>query len=523
MLFKPAIPLAREIMIPLLVLTFGWVVSAKGQSNAATPKYEFRAVWVATVVNIDWPSTKELTTGEQKQEFIELLDFYQELNFNAVIVQIRAAGDAFYASAYEPWSKYLTGEEGRPPEPYYDPLEWMIAEAHERGYEFHAWFNPYRATFDKDTLALAPNHAFNTHRDWMVEYGKRFYFNPGLPAVRRYTTNVIMEVVNKYDIDGVHFDDYFYPYKVKEQVFADSLTYALHGIGKDIESWRRASVDSLVKNVSDSIRAVKPWVQFGISPFGVWRNASVDSLGSNTRAGQTTFDDLYADPLKWMEYQWIDNVIPQLYWSMDYPPASHRILVQWWSEREYEGHLYVGNGAYKVKNNSDKAWRKYREIIDQVDLARNEKAVTGNVFFSAKSIRGRHERLARKLKKKKYRYPALPPPSPFAGKVDLEKPVLMDWGWDSEGIKVTLHKAPGQSPRFAWVYGIKSDNGLDTRDPSAVLLKKYIGEEQEFAVSLHKKRLRRVDHLVFTFIDKYGHESDPLFLALEKSKEETVK
>ena len=505
--------LTGKVAFLLMVFTSGCSILSYGPPNSPEPKHEFRAVWIATVVNIDWPSEKTLTTAEQQREFIDILAFYQELNFNAVVVQVRAAGDAFYSSSYEPWSKYLTGEEGRAPAPYYDPLEWMIAEAHQRGFEFHAWFNPYRATFDKDTLSLAPNHAFNAHRPWVIEYGKRFYFNPGLPEVRRYTTDVIMEVVNRYDIDGVHFDDYFYPYKVKGETFDDSAAFTSYGTGMGLEDWRRANVDSLIKNISDSLRAVKPWVQFGISPFGVWRNASVDSLGSDTRAGQTTYDDLYADPLKWMEYDWIDNVIPQLYWSMDYPPASHRTLIKWWSGQAYQGHLYVGNGIYKVKNNNDKAWRKYREVLDQLTMARNEPAVSGNVFFSARSLRGEHAPLAKKIKRKKYRYPALPPSSPFTEKSTVDRPAIRMANWQAQPVTIHL-KPPNEAVRFMLVYGAKKNRKLDVQNPCSIMLKKYIESGPGVIVSLDKKRLKGLGQLAFTFIDKYGKESTPVVLPI---------
>ncbi|KAI9549746.1 hypothetical protein GHT06_004004 [Daphnia sinensis] len=286
---------------------------------------EFRGVWIATVANIDWPASGLDSYEKQKKDFIAILDYYKKLNFNAVIVQIRTAGDAFYPSKYAPWSKYLTGKEGQAPQTQENPLTWMIQEAHSRGLEFHAWLNPYRATFDLKTDLLSPNHDFHKHRDWMVKYGPKYYYNPGLPEVKNHLTAVIKEIVDNYDIDAIHFDDYFYPYKIAKETFPDQTTYnKFKNQGQTQDDWRRQNVNDLIQAVHTTIKTSKPWVQFGISPFGVWRNQAMDPKGSPTRAGQTNYDDLYADPMTWMKNGWIDYLIPQVYWSMEHPLASYR-------------------------------------------------------------------------------------------------------------------------------------------------------------------------------------------------------
>ena len=244
--------------------------------NAQTPKREFRGVWIATVANIDWPSKPGLSSTEQQKEFIEILDMHKANGMNAVIVQVRPCADAYYNSPYEPWSKWLTGEIGKYPAPYYDPLEFMIREAHNRGLEFHAWFNPYRALVNIDVGIDSSSLVFK-NPEWFVTYGKNMYFDPGLPEARKHTVNVIMDVVNRYDVDGVHFDDYFYPYRIAKTEFPDSASFEKYKgdfVSKD--DWRRNNVDLLIKKLNDSINQVKPHVQFGISPFGVWRNKSVD-------------------------------------------------------------------------------------------------------------------------------------------------------------------------------------------------------------------------------------------------------
>ena len=304
------------LLLCFLLFSF---VNLQAQELAKHPKTEFRGVWIATVVNIDWPKTSKDSVAKQKTDYIEILDTYQKLNYNAVIVQIRSVGDAFYPTKLAPWSKYLTGKEGKAPTPYYDPLEWMITEAHRRGFEFHAWMNPYRATMDYNTAVLSPEHDFFKYPEWMIKYGGKYYYNPALPEVQKHLLNIVDEVVQNYDIDAMHFDDYFYPYKVAGEKFNDTASYEKYNKGLSIGDWRRDNVNTFVKDVSVSIKNLKPWVQFGISPFGVWRNKSVDPRGSDTEAGQTNYDDLYADPLAWMDNKWIDYLIPQLYWSMDHP------------------------------------------------------------------------------------------------------------------------------------------------------------------------------------------------------------
>jgi len=345
------------------------------------PEREFRGFWIASVVNIDWPKSGNDAIEKQKDDYLKILDFYKDLNFNAAIVQIRTAGDAFYDSDYAPWSRFLTGQEGSAPDSKKSLLKWMIEATHKRGMEFHAWLNPYRATFDLKTDVLSPTHDFNLHPEWMLKYGKKYYYNPGLPEVRQRMVSVIKEIVIEYDIDAIHFDDYFYPYTIKGEVFKDSLTYAYHSLpNQSLEDWRRSNMDSLIKNSFETIKAHKPWVQFGVSPFGVWKNKSTDPMGSDTKAGQTTYENLYADPLLWMQEGWLDYLIPQVYWSMDLSVASHRKILEWWAANSTNTNLYIGNGPYKIRNNSDKAWDNIKELPDQLTLARRT-SCTGQRFF----------------------------------------------------------------------------------------------------------------------------------------------
>ena len=474
------------------------------------PKTEFRGVWVATVVNIDWPKNGNDAVDKQKADYLKILDFYKDLNFNAAIVQIRTAGDAFYDSEYAPWSRFLTGKEGKGPNTENNLLKWMIDQAHLRGMEFHAWLNPYRATFDLKTDILSPTHDFNLHPEWMIKYGKKHYYNPGLPEVRKRLVDIMLEVTSNYDIDALHFDDYFYPYKIKDEIFQDSLTYAYHALqNQSLEDWRRSNIDSLVMNIHKTIKSKKPWVQFGISPFGVWKNNSTDPKGSDTRAGQTTYEDLYADPLTWMERGWIDYIVPQVYWSMELPVASHRKIVDWWANNTKNTNLYIGNGPYKIRNNSDKAWENKKELPKQLKLARSNKSVQGNVFFSAKSLINKHPDVVKILKRKFYGSPALNPISPLAPNKKADN-------IEFESLNITnenylLRFLVSGDYRYAMVYPT-GKNAKDSYPIKKLLLKTVV--ENGNSITLPKKVLKGKKRIAITFIDKFGYESNPISLHL---------
>jgi len=323
----PVISLAQKPDTTVTPRLDSFVSHGPGRSGEGNrPKYEFRAVWVASVENIDWPSEKGLPVDSQKAEFTRLLDMHQRNGLNAVVVQIRPAADAFFPSPYEPWSEWLTGIQGQPPSPYYDPLAFMIEETHKRGMEFHAWCNPYRAVHTIGKSSVAPDHITRQHPDWFVRFEKTRYFDPGNKEVQDYVTGVIRDIVRRYDIDALHFDDYFYPYDIVEgggpgKDFPDYPSYARYGNGLSKADWRRANVDSVIVRISKVIKEEKPHCKFGISPFAIWRNASRDPEGSNTQAGQTDYDNLYADILLWLRNGWIDYVVPQAYFEFSHPHA----------------------------------------------------------------------------------------------------------------------------------------------------------------------------------------------------------
>ncbi|MBS1509589.1 MAG: family 10 glycosylhydrolase [Bacteroidetes bacterium] len=352
--------------------------------TSAQVKPEFRAVWVATVDNIDWPSSKNLSVDSQKAEFIKLADMHKANGMNALIVQVRPAADAFYPSPYEPWSEWLTGKQGQPPVPYYDPLEFMITETHKRGMEFHAWMNPYRAVFNIYKTVVSPTHITKIHPEWFLTYGNQKYFDPGNKEVQQFVTRVVTDVVSRYNVDAIHFDDYFYPYRIAGKEFPDDAKYQEYGNGMDKDDWRRSNTDSIIAMLSIAIKKANPKCQFGISPFGVWRNIDKDPDGSNTKAGQTNYDDLYADILLWLKKGWIDYVAPQLYWEFEQKHAPFQPLLDWWSTHTYGKNCYIGLGIYKAGSNM--YWRDKTQLPRQIEALRNTPNIQGMIFFSSKNF-----------------------------------------------------------------------------------------------------------------------------------------
>lgn len=352
-------------------------------------------MWLATVSNLDFPSTGGLSRDEVMAEFRGWLEVAEKFHHNAIIVQVRPTGDAFWPSAYAPWSQWLTGRlDGA--DPGWDPLAEMIAETHARGLEFHAWFNPFRggqraeaggpgADWDK----LAPGHPLLEHRDWAVIYPKGnprqsgFYFDPGVPEARRFVQDAILEAVANYDLDAVHFDDFFYPYPVEGEEFDDSASFAQYGTGGKA-GWRRANIDTFVREMGERIKELKPWVKYGISPFGIWKNTKADG-GAGTR-GLEAYHSIHADTRKWVRERWVDYIVPQLYWHIGYDRADYAALLPWWAD-EVAGtgvQLYIGQADYRVGTGG--AWDEPEELSTQLALAR-EQEVSGFVHFRATHLR----------------------------------------------------------------------------------------------------------------------------------------
>ncbi|CAH1055131.1 family 10 glycosylhydrolase [Paenibacillus pseudetheri] len=347
---------------------------------------EMKGAWISTVFNLDWPSTSSAgNEAKQKQEFDNLLDKLKAVGFNAVFVQVRPSADSLYPSTLVPWSKVLTGTQGK--NPGYDPLSYMVSAAHSRGMQFHAWFNPFRATTDASTSALASNHVVKAHPEWIVNADGKKYINPGIPEARQHIIDTVMEVVKGYDIDGVHLDDYFYPSNV---TFADDAAYSTYNTKKLSKSdWRRDNINEFVRQLGEQIHKVKPKASYGISPFGVWRNIKNDSTGSDTSAGVTAYDSMYADVRTWIKQGWIDYVAPQIYWSLSFSTARYDKLVDWWV-KEVENtnvKLYIGLAGYKVGASDQKAeWQSGDQIINQLKYNEKYEEVAGSIMFRANDV-----------------------------------------------------------------------------------------------------------------------------------------
>lgn len=432
-----------RIIILAAITTLAAVISATG----AEPKRDFRGAWIQTI----YQGYDKRSTAENKAFLAELLDRLADAGINAVIFQVRPRGDAFYRSDLEPWSKYLTGSTGKAPVPAWDPLQFMIDQCHSRGMELHAWLNPYRASTVADAASLPPGNIIKRRPDLFVRYGKDYYFNPAKSENRSHICDVVRDIVERYDIDGIHFDDYFYPYPIAGKQFPDNKDFAAAQTNMSRDDWRRHNVDLLIEKVSATIASAKPWVRFGISPFGIWRNSSNDPRGSNTR-GLQNFDDLYADVPLWAEKGWIDYQAPQLYWPMDHRSAPYRELCDWWAENGRGRHVYIGQDAEKTAAAGELA-QKLAMVA-----AHSGERLHGNCWWYAASL----HTLAPELKRGAYAAPALVPEYLWKHADPADKPSgivvrngTMSWKRDPSASK--------------WVvYRFDSEIEIDIDNPAAI-------------------------------------------------------
>ncbi len=361
---------------------------ANSQTIEQKPKREFRGVWIANVMNLDFPSSTKLTSAQQQREFIAILDAHQKSKLNAVIVQIRPTADALYFSQNELWSEWLTGKQGTMPQPFYDPLTFMIEETHKRGMEFHAWLNPYRAIADTGKVKnLHENHITKQQPTWFIDYGKNRIFNPAIPEVREHIAAVVADIVRRYDIDGIHFDDYFYPYPIANQEFNDQKSFEIYNKTFATKGdWRRNNTNLLIEKVSLAIKTIKPYIKFGISPFPVWRNKNQDINGSATTGGLTSYDHLFADIRLWLSKGWIDYIAPQNYFTTNFEKVPYKTLTSWWTKNTFGKHLYIGHAVYKLNGKEDSRWTDKAEILEQVRFNRQQTDLQGSAYFSSRYL-----------------------------------------------------------------------------------------------------------------------------------------
>ena len=444
---------------------FGATAETTAAPAFAPRKRELRAMWISSVVNIDWPSRTGLSADQQRDEFLHWLDVAEQFNLNAVFVQVRPTADAFWPSPLEPWSQYLTGVQGQ--DPGYDPLAFVVDEAHRRNLELHAWYNPYRVSMQADPSKLVPTHPARVHPEWVWAYGGKLYFDPGLPEAQEHIQRAILHSVEHYDLDGVHFDDYFYPYPVAGQTLPDAATYAAHGAGfDDIAAWRRHNVDTFVRSVSERIKALKPWVKFGISPFGIWRNRSTDPLGSET-GGSQSYDMQFADTRKWVLEGWLDYINPQIYWQFGLAVADYAKLVPWWADVAAASgtHLYIGEALYKVTSG---VFTDPAELSNHLTFDRNIDAtqapVHGNVYFSAKHVPADPKGSMSLVRADHYAHPAMVPAMPWLPSTPVQPPVLARAEHVAGGVEVQWSDA-AQPDRRATSFAVyRVDGRVDAID-----------------------------------------------------------
>ena len=501
------------ILCVFLSFFFADAYPQTGQPTVAgntAPKREFRGVWVATLENIDWPSSMKLTTDQQKRELVDLFDEHQQSGINAVMFQIRPAADAFYAKSREPWSKWLTGKQGHAPSPAYDPLEFAITEAHKRGMELHAWFNPYRATTDGKFSQLSPEHITNIKPEWFFVYGGIKLFNPGIPEVRDYIVRVFLDVVDNYDIDGVHLDDYFYPYQIDGQHINDAETFKQYGDDfDDIRDWRRNNVDLLVKMLSDSIHKHKPRLKFGISPFGIWANKYQNPEGTDTHGGSSYYE-LFADSRKWIKEGWVDYINPQLYWPIGDRSAAFNTLLDWWSDNTYNRHLYIGMAAYRINEHRRGKFKDPSQMPSQMRYLRNNPRVQGSVFFSSKSLQSDPLGFTDSLQNNFYRVPALPPVMLWLDSIPPNAPrnftatpakTNVELKWE------TPLPAKDKEPVYGYIiYRFEWNETVNLSDPKHILRIKY--NDDPFYIDQAIQKGHSYLYVV-TAIDRLKNESEP--------------
>ncbi len=431
------------------------VPTAQAAEQFPTPKREFRAAWVATVANIDWPSKPGLSTDRQKAEIVAILDRCVELNLNAVVFQVRPCADALYRSDLEPWSEYITGTMGEAPSPAYDPLEFIVEEAHKRGLHLHVWFNPYRAGHPSRKSEFSKDHISRTQPDLVREYGANMWLDPGEPDAVEHSIAVFMDVVNRYDIDGVHIDDYFYPYPINDDdgnpvPFPDAESYqraVANGETLDRDDWRRQNVDRLIERMYREVKAAKPWVLVGISPFGIWRPGHPPTV-----KGFDAYANLYADARKWLHEGWLDYASPQLYWKSDRPNLEFPVLLEWWAgENKLGRHLWPGNAIYRE---GPDGWPS-GEVVKQIGITRGQEGATGNVFFSMKGLM-KDGGVAGTLVEGPYQEPALIPESTWIEGDLPAKPIIT-----ADASSASWKLPDGKTP-WKWVVRHKQDDGWIT-------------------------------------------------------------
>lgn len=490
----------KRISLFLIVCLSLFVNNLYGQDQ----KREFRGAWIQCVNG----QFQGLGTARMQATLTQQLDELQRCGVNAIIFQVRAECDALYESKFEPWSRFLTGEQGVAPTPYWDPLQWMIEQCHQRGMELHAWINPYRAK-TKGTTRLAQNHVVIKNPASVFPYDGLYILNPGQPENRAYIYKVVDDIVSRYDIDGLHIDDYFYPYPAAGQKIPDDREFALYSNGiKERGDWRRYNVNLFIKELSEVIHQRKPWVKFGVSPFGIYRNKKSDpTLGSETN-GLQNYDDLYADVLLWVNNGWVDYCVPQLYWEIGHKAADYKTLINWWNRYAAARPLYIGEDVERTVKNADPQRPQQHQMDAKYQLHRQMPAVKGTVLWYAKAVCDNPGNYATQLKQNYWRYPALQPLMPFIDAKAPKAPKKVMPVWTEDGYilfwTAPTAKAWGDEAARYVVYRFTKGEKVNLNDPSKIVT---ITTNTFYKLPYNDGTLRYT--YIVTALDRMSNESKP--------------
>ncbi len=505
----------QHLMNRLIIYLLSFFISIAVANAQIAPKRELRATWFSTFLNLDWPSTATRSVQQVKDSVVKMLDLQLQTGINAIYFQVRNECDAVYPSSIEPWSASVTGTQGIAPATNFDPLQFMIDECRKRGIEIHAWFNPYRAVNNYNSIgSYASSHVAKQHPEWLLAQGSLRILNPGIPAVREYVLSVVMDVLRRYDVDGIHYDDYFYPYPGAGGAsrFNDNATFATYARGfSNQNDWRRDNINLFIQRSYDSIKAIKPWVKFGVSPFGIWQNQRNDAAGSATN-GLQSYSDVYADTKKWLQLGWVDYVTPQIYWSTGFNTASYSVLVPWWNNNAYGRHVYVGHAVYKINADADRDpnWYNSSQINKQIRLNRSYSNIHGSTFFRSQYFSSNPLKFRDSLTEHLYTTPALLPTMPWRDNVapqtvkNLTATIRNNHVQLSWSAPVAVNNELNKVRQFV-VYRF-NNNAIDLNDADAIQL--ITGNAQ--TTTYTDSNLIPADYYyVVTALDRFHNESDP--------------
>lgn len=490
----------KNLLVLLMLLCIVGVTDAQNRFL----KREFRGAWIQCVNG----QFQGMSAQQMQQMLTRQLDYLQDAGINAVIFQVRAEADALYRSSFEPWSRFLTGVQGKAPSPRWDPLQFMIDACHERGMELHAWINPYRAK-TKGTAALSPNHPYNKFPERFIEYDGQLYFDPGLPENRKYICMIVRDIVSRYDVDAIHMDDYFYPYPNPAVKFRDDPSFAQYGRGyANKADWRRDNVNVLIKEIHQTVRACKPWVKFGVSPFGIYRNQKNDPNGSATN-GLQNYDDLYADVLVWVNNGWVDYNIPQIYWEMGHKAADYTTLVRWWAKNSAHRPLFIGQDVMRTVKARDLQSPSIHQMAAKMRLQRSFSTIQGSCQWYSTALVQNPGNYGTMLKQEYHRYPALMPKFTFMdneapGKVKKLKPV---WTEDGYMLFWTAPKAKNEMDKAVQyvVYRFRKDEKVNLDDATRIVA---ITRSNYYKLPYENGKTKY--RYVVTALDRLQNESKPV-------------